>query len=503
MTEQPRDLQSIIREGMESGAAEDPAVRLKLTQALAQHSPAGLALATGRGRWKMARHHQILNDAITECVTSYEGRLLISVSVRAGKSLIGARYMPAWYLGTHPEDRVIIGANSAALSTEHSAFARDILVEHGEALYGVKVDASSSAKNRWDLQGTDGGVFAVGVGGSPVGRGASCLCIDDPYGKYEDALSDRIREKVNETWFQGTLYSRLAPGASICLICSRWHEDDLSGFLKQRFPGEWKELHIPALCDDPEDDILGRELGESYWPEQWSTAALERTRAHTLPAIWQAQYQQRPSKPGGGMFPVGKLQWVKREDVRWSEIVSLCRGWDLAATEGGGDYTVGVLLGRYEDGRWIVVDVVRGQWGEANVRRQIADTAELDRATYPVPVLIELPQDPGSAGKGQAAQLGAMLSGHAVAASIQTGSKQVRAGGVAAQVQMENVDVIEQQDWTVAFVEELRGFDTAKYDDQVDALASAFNRQADTMPTVEDAFGMAAYQGMMRDTRLS
>src|SRR5690606_20935984 len=139
-----------------------------------------------------------------------------------------------------------------------------------------------------------------------------------------------------------------------------------------------------------------------------------------------------------------------------------CRGWDLAATEGGGDWTVGVLLGRRPDGVTVVGDVVRGRWSSSEVRDQILAAARSD----PPGTRVELPQDPGQAGKDQASQLAAMLGGYDVHAEPVTGSKEVRAMGWAAQQQAENV-VLLPGDWHGVFIVEHQGFPKATHDDQV------------------------------------
>ncbi len=58
------------------------------------------------------------------------------------------------------------------------------------------------------------------------------------------------------------------PGGRIVVIQTRWHEDDLSGFLLREDPDNWHEIRLPAICDDL-DDPLGRAIGEPLWPERY------------------------------------------------------------------------------------------------------------------------------------------------------------------------------------------------------------------------------------------
>jgi predicted phage terminase large subunit-like protein len=434
-------------------------------------SPVAFAEAHSRGQYKRYRHVEIIEQAILETIAT-GGRLVLSASVRHSKSQTASLWLPAWYLGTHPDNRVILAGHEADFAARWGRGARDILTEYGPKAFGVHVSRRSEAANRWDLEKPHaGGMLTVGVGGSPIGRGADLAILDDPIKSYADAMSPLIRQRVIE-WWTGTMASRIEPGGAVILIMARWHENDLAGFLLKEDPDSWRELRLPAVCDDPDNDPMGRAAGEPLWPERWPAEALaQRKRDVTLSlgeAVWQAQYQQRPLPPGGGMFPEKQWRFMRRDEVpdglRW------VRGWDLAATKDGGDWTVGCRMAVLPDGRYVVDDVVRGQWEGHEVRAQLTGAVQRD----PDFTEIELPQDPGQAGKDQAQQLILMLSGQNVKARTQTGSKEVRAVGYSAQQQAGNVVLVEG-DWNGQWVTEHAAFPKGSHDDCVDCGATAFN----------------------------
>jgi predicted phage terminase large subunit-like protein len=439
-------------------------------------SPVNYAVARSRGQFRDARHIRVMEAAILRTIET-GGRLIISASVRHAKSWTGSRWLPAWYLGTHPDRRVILAGHEADFARKWGREARDILTEHGPTDFGVRVSPKSEAANRWDLDGHEGGMLTVGVGGSPIGRGGDLIVVDDPIKSYADAMSPLKRERVVE-WWTGTMASRVEPGGAVILLMARWHEEDLAGWLLANQAGEWEELRLPALCDDPSTDPLGRELGEALWPERWSVDDLHKRRREVTgklgEVVWLAQYQGRPQPPAGGMFP--EKNWRFLTSAEWEELkpsAVQCRGWDLAATADGGDYTAGALVARLDDDRTVIVDMVRDQWDSADVRARLKEVAAADDWG----VDIELPQDPGQAGKAQAEQLVAMLSGHNVHAQLQSGSKEVRATGLAAQQQRGNVYLVEGE-WNGPFIAECAGFPRGAHDDQVDAAATAFNHLA-------------------------
>lgn len=152
------------------------------------------------------------------------------------------------------------------------------------------------------------------------------------------------------------------------------------------------------------------------------------------------------------------------------------RAWDLAATEktednDDPDWSVGILMGRRRPSQRIVVaDVVRVRRKAAEVRELVKRTARIDGAH----TTIRMQQDPGQAGKDQAASYVRELDGFAVFTRPVTGDKVLRAEPFAAQWQAGNVDVV-RGPWNEAFFSELEGFPEASHDDQVDALSEGFH----------------------------
>lgn len=85
--------------------------------------------------------------------------------------------------------------------------------------------------------------------------------------------------------------------------------------------------------------------------------------------------------PQGNVF---KREWFQTVE-RPPEGLRTVRFWDLAAsTKTSADYTAGAKVGVTEDGRWYVLDLVRGQWTWPDARRVIAQTAQADGVSCPV-----------------------------------------------------------------------------------------------------------------------
>jgi predicted phage terminase large subunit-like protein len=173
----------------------------------------------------------------------------------------------------------------------------------------VQVSPRSAASDHWNLLRRGGGMNTAGVGGPITGFGADLLIIDDPLKDSEQAGSEVIRTKQIE-WYQSTARTRLMPGGAIVLMQTRWHEEDLAGWLLQEMKDggdQWEVVSLPAIAD--EADQLGRDVGEALWPERFPLHELERTRRAVGGYYFAAMYQQRPVPAGGALF--------KRVDFRY------------------------------------------------------------------------------------------------------------------------------------------------------------------------------------------
>ena len=441
----------------------------------ARLDPSAFAHLASRGQIEPTAHQRLIYRHLQEAAAT-GGRKIISVSVRHGKSVACSQVFPAWWLGQHPLERIILGTSEVGLAATFSGKARDLLAEWGPALFGVGVDPASHSRSRWNTNRDglmlDGGMTAVGRDGSPEGRGGSII-IDDPYRSFVDAMSPLTREQV-KAWWLNTLRPRMEPGSFAVVLCARWHEDDLSGFLMREYGDRWEEIRLPAIADQA-DDPMGREVGEPLWPERWSVERLEEARAETTSqdgsATWEARYQQSPLSLRDRMFPPDQWAWIDEDDLLVGEVQERVTAWDLAATAGGGDRTVGVTMGRLPDRRVIVLEVVRGRWGVDERDRQIVGTAQRWGASS----TIWIPQDPGAAGKSEVVRLKRLLAPHRVKSSTITGAKALRAAGWSSCVQSGSAMIV-RSDTARQFVACHSDFSGAGnvHDDDVDAAADAY-----------------------------
>jgi predicted phage terminase large subunit-like protein len=482
----------------------------------AQASPAGYAWAvsfpqraweTGNfedysSRFQVAPHLAYLNQHLVKLVSrdllnqGYAG-LIVEMPPRHGKSELCSHYFPAWYLGVFPDHRFVLASYEAQFAATWGRKARDTFEEWTPKFFPVAVDARSSAADRWGVRkiqrgrprNDGGGMFTAGVGGPLTGRGADVLVVDDPIKNAAEANSRVKRENI-WSWWTSTARTRLEPGGVILIIMTRWHEDDLVGRLLAAQgdspqghehplydPNADKYLRIrfPMIAEDA--DVLGRDPGDALWRERYDERAAEKIKGSIKGGmrVWEALYQQRPSPREGAMFSRDWFEIV--DEVPQGLVTKRRRAWDFAGSEAADfndpDYTAGALVSRTrgKDPTFYIEDVVRFREQAEKKEKRIRKVAEADGRQ----VKVRIEQEPGSAGKDQIAHYkNSVLRGYTVEGKRSTGSKEIRADGMAAHAEGGRVKLVRGK-WNEEFLTEVEQFPFGAHDDQVDAAGSAID----------------------------
>ena len=410
-----------------------------------------------------------------EAVTAGEiTRLLINIPPGTMKSMMASVFWPAWEWGPRGMSyiRFIGASHEEGLATRDNLRMRRLIQsEWFQALWPLALAGDQNQKTYFENE-TTGWRQSCPVT-SMTGRRGDRVAWDDPH-SVEDAHSAAALESANRV-FRETLPTRLnnPERSAIIIVMQRLSTKDISGeILRGEFgydhlclPMEWSGPRAATSIGyvDPRTEV-----GELLFPARFPRAVVDRDKKIMGDYAVAGQFQQQPAPPTGGEFKpdmIGTIDALPAGYIQW------CRGWDLASTEGAGDYTAGVKVGRMQDGRIVVADARREQFGTHKRDAYIKATADSDGRGLKQ----SLPQDPGQAGKSQVAAFAALLMGHTVHFSPETGEKVVRARPFASQVNAGNV-VMVRAPWNDAFREELRPFPFGLHDDQVDGASRAFNQ---------------------------
>lgn len=295
----------------------------------------------------MTHFHRYLCDQIQEFLEMPPtGKamdiLLLSVPPQHGKSYTVTETLPSWYLGKHPEDGVIICSYDGTFAEAFSRRNRDKFKEYGEDIFGITLSDSVQGVALWETS-KQGRCRAAGLKAGITGYGAELFIIDDPIKNKEQAQSETVLSKIHSE-LGPSVQSRIHPGGKLIAIQTRWVENDVIGFIEEKWSEYiWKSINLPCECEDPENDPLGRKLGEALMGEhlgdynlppkiandnKWLASKKKLVIAGDGEYTWNALYQGHPSAQEGNLFNTGHWQLYNRDTIQPTDFDYLCLSID-------------------------------------------------------------------------------------------------------------------------------------------------------------------------------
>jgi hypothetical protein len=321
---------------------------------------------------------ELVSARIAAALRTPRDRVTISMPPQEGKTTL-LQHAVVDALVINPDTRIVYASYAVDLARRSGEACRNLIQAHGTGaidkatgailpdLLGIQVRQDHRAQADWALDGHEGGLYCIGIRGGLTGRPADLLIIDDPFKDDSDAWSPAQRARVH-TWYQAVATTRLARTAPVIIVNTRWHEDDLTGFvLAQENGPEWDSINIPALADGEAPDALGRPVGEWLVSARGRTRQdWERTAADAGAYVFAALYQGMPAPPEGGIF---KWAWINTGRVLEAPELTRRVVWVDPAETGTGDAAGILVAGRGYDGCTYIVRDLSGQYTRAQWAR--------------------------------------------------------------------------------------------------------------------------------------
>jgi len=440
-------------------------------------TPALTAAYLSRGRWLPAPHLTLVAEEVAK-MRDGPVFLIVTMPPRHGKSELISHYTPVWFLKNWPFKKVILSSYQIGYASEWGGRAKATLIEN-QAELGLSLMTDTKAKARWSIQGYGGGMVSTGIGGSLTGRGGDLIIIDDPIKSQKEALSPTYRNTAKE-WYKATLRTRLQPGGSIIILMTRWHEDDLVGWLLSENPeglehrDPWKIINLPAIAQD--DDPLDRAPGKALWPSMFDLNSLLTLQQATGTFWWSAEYMGSPRPEGGGIIheewfqyygpgtEVGDPLDLEDADARNPLFPRKVRQfWDTAFKEAqANDRSACVTVLDCKQG-YFIPDV----WAE-RVEFPGLQTALKSKYSQFVPDRIEVEDKASGISLIQQIKRDTHIPIHAIKAQ---GDKVSRMHSISAIVEAGLVYLPARASWLSEFLHEVCSFPAAAHDDIADAFA--------------------------------
>jgi predicted phage terminase large subunit-like protein len=413
--------------------------------------------------------HLVKLIEVMERARTEEVQVCISMPPRHGKSITLHRAI-VWWLRHAPADTLAYYAYNNDFAEYQSRKARAIAATAGLVL-------ANSNLSEW-VTPLGGGLILGGVGTGLVGMGVNgFFVVDDPVKDRAQAQSPTIRENVWD-WFNEVVFTRLE-NASVIVVHTRWHEDDLIGRLTTRL--NWEYINFPAFAEP--GDPLGRKEGEALWPARRGTKKLEGIRRQMGDWAFEAQFQGRPRPRGAAVF--GPARRYNPKTVDLTGCIGIIGGDPAASERTQADYSAAVALAiRFgkptldpvtkqmvtPDPVAYVIGVYRKQVTVPAFARALRDFQKMH---WHAPIAVEA--------VGGFAAVPQLLREQAPGINLTEihpiTDKFLRAQSFAAAWNDGRVLVPEDAPWVEEFINELQRFTGLKdaHDDQVDAAAHAWN----------------------------
>lgn len=244
-------------------------------------------------------HHITVAKAFTAIQRQELFDTNINIPPGHGKSVMASMFVP-WCWARYPDCQFLYISYAKDLAVKHTEFIRNFLLcPHYNALFGVKLDPLSRAKEHFKNTGK-GQVKAFGSLGAITGqdgglpnldRFSGAIILDDMH-KPDEVHSDTIRESVIRNYRETILQRKRQPSVPIISIAQRLHEDDLCAFMNSGNDEiKYNNVILKGLDD----------AGNALYPEVAPKDILLE-KQNKSPYVFASQYQQDPIPSGGALF---------------------------------------------------------------------------------------------------------------------------------------------------------------------------------------------------------
>lgn len=417
--------------------------------------------------YREAPHNRLIADTLTRVANGELKRVMIFAPPRHGKSYLTSEAFPAYYLGRFPDRYIIHTTYADELALDFGGKVKNQLRDplHKEIFPACSIKGQSQSQAKITTS-AKGAYFAVGVGGAITGRGAHLLLIDDPIKGRAEADSETIRRKLKD-WYQSVAYTRLMPDGAVVIIQTRWHYDDLAGYLLDKADGDkkadqWTVIDLKAIAE--EGDILGRRPGEALWPSDYPAERLESIKNTLGTREFSSLYQQRPMSDESAII---RLEWFNRYDNLPTDSYMKVHSWDTGIKEDEVNDPTCMQSWHLSPRGYYLANAFNRRLQFPDLLRAVINAYNEER---PDAVLIE---DKGS---GQQLLQTLRTTTRIPVIGIQANfSKVFRAQAVSATIESGCVFLPKSSGWLYDFETQVSQFPAGAHDDMVDSMTQALS----------------------------
>jgi predicted phage terminase large subunit-like protein len=296
--------------------------------------------------YQMTSIHQNYAQILTMFARGEIKKLIVSMGPQHGKSELSTLRLPAFMLGHNPNLKIAIACYSLTHARKFSVAIQRLLAD--PLYHNLFPDTTISnnsfsqksktginyakTKELFEIINYLGELKAVGRGGALTGNPVDIMLMDDLYKDYSEGNSPVIRETVID-WYTSVVRTRLHNDSQQLIVFTRWHEEDLVGFLENSIDEEvilltkkeqllnieldcWYKINFPSLATEAskENEFDLRAKGTPLWPKRHSQKKLENDRK--LDEEKFESLHQGDPKPSKGLLYYGFNTYITKPKYR-------------------------------------------------------------------------------------------------------------------------------------------------------------------------------------------
>lgn len=280
-----------------------------------------------RGDMKFSGFHEVYYRVLDMFASGKIRKLIVTISPQHGKSSGSTELLPSFMLGINPDLNIAISSYSATFAKKfnrkiqrliddkdyHAVFPKTCLANNEYSDFNTKGYLRTAEE--FEIVGAHGSLKAVGRGGALTGSPVDVMILDDLYKDYEEANSPIIRQAVID-WYTTVIKTRLHNDSQELIVFTRWHEEDLIGWLEDKeqvvlvesfddleniSKNAWVKINFEAIKESAPTEIDPRKIGEALWPEKHDINKLLNTRKLDA-ENFNCLYQGNPISKEGLMY---------------------------------------------------------------------------------------------------------------------------------------------------------------------------------------------------------
>ncbi len=149
----------LLERVVKSASKEEAAELLAMMDVLEERKRASLCrsdflafIAAIDANYKFGAHLKRLGGLLMDVEKGLKERIAVSMAPRMGKSQMISIYYPAWYLGLHPDHKVIVASHTADLAVVMARKVRNLMSgEMVEIAYDTPMSCDPSTETYWSM----------------------------------------------------------------------------------------------------------------------------------------------------------------------------------------------------------------------------------------------------------------------------------------------------------------------------------------------------------------